>query len=143
MTIFDITRKDWKYKGIFFAECDNKELSKNSGSFFPVLPKDFIIGIMGIIYIDENNIWHSVMRLKFPSGTKQVIRRNYEKKSKENININETYILNDFYKFPMINKKWYKNPTEDIDGMLKIMEDSNMIESKKILSKEELEENDK
>jgi len=53
-----------------------------------------------------------------------------------------TYVLHDLYKMPMKNKTWYPNPTEDIDGINKILKDSDMIESFQVITGE-FHENEK
>ena len=126
--IFDLTRTDWIYKGILFAEVDNAAIDKEFNCPFPA-PKNFVVGVLGIIYVDEKGIWHGKMRLKFPSGNKQICTRDYDKEFKKNVKVNETYVLNDLYKIPMINTAWYVNPDGSPAGMLKILEETDMIES--------------
>lgn len=118
--IFEVARDDWLYKGILFAEADNKEIQDDCP-----FPKDdrFVTGIMGLIWVDEQGIWRGKIRLKFPSGNKICANVDGEK------DWNETKILTGFYKFPMINKRWYPNPDGSKEGILKIMQESNMIES--------------
>jgi hypothetical protein len=139
--IFELRRNDYKYKGILFAEIDfaeidNKEDNQQMGSPMP-MPENFIAGAMAIIWIDEKGIWHAKMRIKFPSGSKQVMSRDYLEEFKHKLNINETYVLQDLYRIPMKNKCWYPNKTEDIDGMVKILQESDMLESYKVISEEE------
>ena len=134
--VCDLTRKDWKYKGILFAEMDSSdpELVKSVGE----MPPDYVAGLMAVVYVDENGIWNAQARIKFPSGNKQVWRVEY--KNREDRQVNETLILQDFYKLPLKNKGWYLNETEDQAGMFKILQDTNMIESIRILHKGEDDE---
>lgn len=118
--IFDITRRDWKYKGVLFAEVDNNDLSDE----MEPPPNDWIAGIMLLIWTDENGIWNAKMRIKYPLGNKSVFSRSYDKDQK----VNETSILQEFYNLPMTNKKWYKNEDGTPQGILKIIEDANMID---------------
>lgn len=121
--IFVLDRDDWSYKGILFAEADVAIMFKDSG--MPPPPKEWVAGIMMMIWTDENGIWRSRIRFKYPSGNKMVASAEYGKDS------NETKILSEIYSHvPMIYKKWYKNPDGSIEGMLKILEESDMIESK-------------
>ena len=122
--IFDLTRKDWTYKGVFFGEMDNAAVD----SPFPT-PKGYVAGMMAIIWINEKGIWHMTARVKFPSGNKQVIRINYKEESNKGIKINETLILHELYKLPMINKLWCPNESGTPDGIFAILEKTDMIES--------------
>jgi len=106
--IFKLDRHDYDYKGVFFAEVD---VVSSAGDFgMPPPPKGYEAGVMGIIWTDERGCWHGKMRIKFPSGNKQVISCDFEEEFKEKVNMNETYVLNHMYKLPMINKVWRKNP---------------------------------
>jgi len=120
--IFDCTNPKHLYKGVLFAEVDNGEVKKEMNSPFPT-PKDYVAGVMAIIHVDENGIWHLTARIKFPSGNKQVIRL------QENPPCNETKLLQKFYKIPLVNKIWTPNPSGDSDGILNIIKDLDMIES--------------
>jgi hypothetical protein len=120
--IFDLTRKDYSYKGVLFAELDNKAVQLEMGDPTP-MPKGYIAGVMAIIFTNENREWHLTARIKFPSGNKQVIRLQGGKDS------NETKMLHELYKMPLIHKKWTKNPDGTPEGILKIIEDLDMIES--------------
>ena len=132
--IFVLDRDDYDYKGIFFAEVD---LGMTCEDFaMGPAPKDYVVGVMGVIWTDEKGCWHGKMRLKFPSGTKQVIESNFEKELKEGINMNETYVLNHMYKLPMINKIWRKNPDGTSEGIVKIMQDLDMVEYSRIVENE-------
>lgn len=132
--IFDLTNHNNKYKGVLFAEADNAEMDRQMGSHFPT-PKSYVAGIMAIIWVDEQGIWRAKMRIKFPSGSKQVVTKNYDEEFKSGVKVNETYILQDFYKFPMINKMWVPNPDETPDGIVKLIKDADMIESIQVVSK--------
>ena len=120
--IFDLTNKNHSYKGILFAEIDNSALQKEMGDPTP-MPRDYVAGVMAIIFTDEEGVWRLTARIKFPSGNKQVIRLEDGKDS------NETKMLQQLYKMPMIHKTWTKNPDGSPEGMLKIIEDLDMIES--------------
>lgn len=112
----------WSYKGLLFADMD---LTKAfDGEIRP--PKGFHAGFMGMIWIDENGAWHFKGRIKFPSGNKIVITRDYSSEEAEALGVEG--IIREFCTDKFINKKWYKNPTEDIDGIRKILEDADMIE---------------
>lgn len=126
--IFDLTKTDWTYKGVLFAEMDNAEVDKEMNSPFPT-PKDYVAGVMAIIAIDPDGVWHLTARVKFPSGNKQVIRKAFDEEHKNQCNINETYILQYFYRMPLKNKLWTANPDGTADGILKILEKTDMIES--------------
>lgn len=95
------------------------------------MPKGYVAGLMAIIFTDEKGEWHLTARIKFPSGNKQVIRLEGGKDS------NETKMLHQLYKMPLIHKTWTKNPDGSPEGILKIVEDLDMIESYQVF------ENDK
>ena len=132
----EIIFPDYKYKGVLFAEVDNEAVDKKMNFPFPIT-KSYIAGIIGLIWVDEKEIWHSKFRIKFPSGNKQVFSQDYDEEFKEKVNMNVTYVLHKLYKMPMKNKTWYPNPTEDIDGIIKIFKDSDMIESFKVIIEDE------
>jgi hypothetical protein len=132
--IFDLTRLDHKYKGVLFAEVDLSQVDKAMNCPFRA-PKDYVAGIMALIWEDENGIWKSKTRIKYPSGNKQVFSLEYAKEHAEGIKVNETFILHSLYKFPMINKKWYPNPKETPEGIIELMRDADMIESIKIIQR--------
>lgn len=131
--IFDLSRKDWKYKGVFFGEMDNAAVDKECNAPFPT-PKGYVAGMMAIIYTDEKGIWHLVARIKFPSGNKQVIRKAFNEKEDSNKTINETYCLQFLYKMPMINKVWTPNPSGEGWDILEIIKNLDMVESMRIES---------
>lgn len=128
--IFDLSDHDNSYKGVFFAELDVASSSKDFG--IPPPPKGYEAGIMGIIWTDKRGCWHGKMRIKFPSGNKQVISCNFEEEFKKKINMNETYVLNYMYKLPMINKVWTPNPSGKGMGIFEIIKKLDMIESIRI-----------
>ncbi len=130
--IFDCTNDQWKYKGIMFAEMDNADVTKIMGGM--EAPAGFVAGIMAMIWVDELGIWNWKMRIKFPSGNKQVVSNRFDPKKHQNLN--ETYLLKDMYRMPMIHKSWHPNPCGTADGLIKIMEDTDMIESKRIVGSE-------
>ena len=127
--IFDITNEKNIYKGVLFAELDHIEAAKKLNCPYPAPTSDYIVGILALIWVDENGVWNAKMRLKFPSGNKQVISKKYEEEHKENIHMNETYVLNHLYEMPMKNKSWHKNKSGTPQGILDILEDTDMIES--------------
>jgi|SRR3974390_1203805 len=126
--IFDLSRQDWKYKGVFFGEMDNAAVDKEMNSPFPT-PKSYVAGMMAIIWTDEKGVWHLTARIKFPSGNKQVIRKSFNQKEDSNKTINETYCLQFLYKMPMINKTWTPNPSGEGWDILEIIKKLDMIES--------------
>ena len=135
--IFDLTRKDWKYKGVFFGRIDNEVVEKKCNFSFPItsfMRNSYFVGIMAIIYMDENSKWNLVARIKFPSGKKQVIRKCFSTPEDSNKNINETYCLQFLYKFPIINKIWKNNPSGEGEGILKILINLDMIKSCRIMT---------
>lgn len=130
MTIFDLTNPDYKYKGILFAEIDNKEVFSDCP--FPI-PNESIFhgGIMAVIYVDENQIWRCTIRIKHLSGNKHVLRKEFGKES------NCTSILQTIYNLlPMKNKIWTKNQSETAEGILEIIKGLDMIESFTVLKNE-------
>lgn len=132
--IFDLSREDWDYKGIFFGELDTNAVDKEYGM---AAPKGFVAGIMAIIWVDETDTWHLSTRIKYPSGNKTVFHCAYHLEKVEGVNVNETYALNHLYKFPMTNKVWTPNPEGKAEGILKIMKDLDMIESCRVVQADE------
>ncbi len=130
--IFDLTNPDWDYRGVLFAELDNEEINKMTGYQMPAPPKDYCAGVMAIIWKDKEGFFHMKLRIKFPSGSKQVYASQYPKDS------NETIILQDIYKVPMINKCWKRNEGGTGNGIIKIIEELDMIESMHIENKTNL-----
>lgn len=130
--IFDLTNSKNNYKGVLFAEMDHLEAGRRLSCPFPPPPADYCVGIMGIIWVDEDGIWNAKIRLKFPSGNKQVICRRYDQEHKENININETYVLNDIYQMPMKHKHWLRNESGTPEGIVELIQQADMIESFRI-----------
>lgn len=112
--IFDLSRSDWVYKGIVEGEMDNVAVM---GFDMP----GYVCEYWGIIYVDEKGDWQSKSRLKFPSGNKQVISKNYGKEA------NETSILHEIYKLPFRYKNWHRNPCGTADGMFDLMEKNDLI----------------
>lgn len=129
--IFDLTNSSNKYKGVLFAEMDNSAVDKECNAPFPT-PKGYVVGVMAVIWTDKNDKWYLTARIKFPSGNKQVIKMDFSKPEYKNININETYVLQELYKLPMINKIWTPNPSGESWGILEIMQKLDMIESSTI-----------
>lgn len=128
--IFDLTDTSNKYKGILFAEIDNQEVDKEMGC---LSPKDFCVGIMALIWEDRKGVWHFKMRLKFPSGNKQVATKNFDVEFEKGIKVNETFVLHEIYRMKMINKMWLSNPEGTSEGIIKLIEDADMVESRRIL----------
>lgn len=124
-------REDCKYKGAFTALLDDDELliaALMPKFLFDIRPKDFVVEVWGVIFTDENGIWRCTFRLKFPSGTKQVIRTEF------GIDSNETKILQDIYSsLPMKEKCWVRNPKGTGNGLLEEMRKADMIESVQIM----------
>lgn len=130
--IFDLTNSKNTYKGILFAEIDTTELENSEfvkSLNLPSPPSDFCIGVMGIIWVDEQGIWNAKVRLKFPCGNKQVMSRKFDKEHIQKVNINETYVLTHIYEIPMKRKMWLKNEDGTADGILELIKKSDMIES--------------
>ena len=126
--IFDLTRQDWNYKGILFAEMDNNVIFGDMPPYMKPL-KDYVIGVMSIIWTDEKGIWRQKTRLKFPSGNKQVFEKDYGQVC------NETKVLTDIYRLGLINKTWYPNKDGTCEGILRTLEESDMIESMRVVGK--------
>src|SRR6201999_4259350 len=104
----------WKIKGILSAIADNETMERELQSPFPI-PKSYVAEIIAIIWTDENLVWQWKMRIKFPSGNKQVVSGNC------GINANETKCLHEIYKLPLTKKNWFPNPNGDIEGLIEIM----------------------
>jgi hypothetical protein len=119
------------FKGVLSAEVDNTEMDKQL--FTPIsmrAPKSYIAEVFGMIWVDKQGEWHMRMRIKFPSGNKQVIGKSYGKEA------NETLILHDMYKLPMVNKYWFPNPKGTFMALLEIMKKNDLIESSKVIIKQ-------
>lgn len=115
----------WLYKGVLTAQIDKKAVYEEVNDKEMPL-KDistYQVEVLGMIWTDEVGEWNMKMRMKFPSGNKQAFSKKYGKDS------NETFILQDMYKMPMINKRWYKNPTGDLDKLIEIMLKNDLVES--------------
>lgn len=123
--IFDLTRTDWKYKGVLFAEIDENVMFSGIGA--PPVNSDWYAGIMALIYVDEQGEWIYKQRVKFPSGNKQVGTKHFGKDSNENKIIEYMCSI-----FPMKNQIWKKNIKEDGWGIVEIIEDFDMIEDMRI-----------
>jgi hypothetical protein len=121
MIIFDLTNPLFKYKGILSAIVDIDELSRSKAC--PChSPKDSIIELIAIIWMNEKEEWNYKVRIKFPSGNKQVGGKNL------GCYCNETKCLHDIYKIvPMKDKYWFKNPCGTVNGILEILEREEMI----------------
>lgn len=133
--IFDLRRDDYSYKGVLFADLDQNAVVKMMKYPFPVL-ENYQAGLCGIIWTDENGVWNVKFRIKYSSGNKAVFSAEYSKEQAEGINVNETYCLNEIYTIPLINKIWTKNPDGTPQGILKIINDLDMIESSRIIKEQ-------
>lgn len=129
--IFDLSRTDWDYRGILFAEMDIDEMEKQMRNISPPIKQEWIAGLMMIIWIDENKEWNMKCRIKFPSGNKQIMHKNYGK------DCSETKILQELYHIPLKNKVWTRNEVGTSDGMLDIMKNLDMIESIRVVDEKE------
>lgn len=128
--LFEFTRTDYLYKGIFFGELDHLDINKQMGNVIPeIYLEAFNTGVMGSIWVDEKGIWHSKVMVRYPSGSTTILGKDYDYAAEKGIKINETYILQHIYQIPMKNKKWYPNPSGDIEGILNIMAKNDMINS--------------
>lgn len=127
--IFDLTNPNFSYKGVLFAEVDDDLVNEQSKCTFPKTSTN-CAGIMAIIWTDENESWHWKLRIKFPSGNKQVYESIFNLSAEEKELITETHLLDYLYKFPMKNKRWLKNLDGTAEGILKLIEDADMIESR-------------
>lgn len=127
--IFDLTNSKNTYKGILFAELDNNECIKRMEESFPPPPSDYCVGVIGIIWIDEQGVWNAKVTLKLPTGNKQVLSKKYDKEHFMKVNINETYVLNHIYRLPMKKKMWLKNEDGTANGILDLIKKFYMFES--------------
>jgi len=121
-TIFDLSNPKWIYKGVVSATLDHEEIMPG----FPP-PKGYIAEVIAIIWVNENSEWILKARMKFPSGNKQSYERNFGK------NANETKLLTELYLIPMKNKFWFPNVSGKGEDIIKILENNDMILSKKIV----------
>jgi hypothetical protein len=133
--IFDLSNPKHKYKGVLFAEIDNDSICEECGGM--AIPQNFVAGVMAIIWVDEENIWNVKTRFKFPSGNKQIFEKKYD--NEDSSKINETFILHDLYRFPMVNKRWFQNKDETAKGLFDLMQQADMIEYAFILPEEDNE----
>lgn len=118
--IFNFSNPNWKYKGVLSAEADYNTLEKE---WDIKQPPGYTVYIVAFIWVDEVGDWFFRVRLKFPSGHKQVYGCNMGKDS------NETLCLEEMYRFPMQKKKWIANPSGILDRLLELMKKHDMIES--------------
>lgn len=135
-TIFDLTDPDCIWKGVFFGEMDNKAIDEQiqCPTIFKT-PKGYVVGIMALIWIDKDGIWHIRARVKFPSGSKQTIQKDFN--PKEHDNLNETRLLQELYKIPIVNKQWYPNPCGTPEGIIELIQKADMVESMRITCQNE------
>lgn len=127
--IFDLTIKDCIYRGVFFGELDNDYVNGHVEDGMPKMPKEYIVGVMALIWTDPQGIWHIKTRLKFPSGNKQVVEKVFSEEVEEKKQVNETYVLQHLYKIPMVRKIWTRNPSGKPEGIVEIIKNLNMVES--------------
>lgn len=124
--IFDLSDPDCVWKGVFFGEMDNKAIDNEVQG--PIkTPNWYVVGVMALIWTDKDGIWHIRARIKFPSGSKQVIQKSFYPKEHENIN--ETRLLQELYTIPIVNKHWYPNPSGTQEGIIELIEKAGMVES--------------
>lgn len=120
----------WSYKGVLSADLDKKAAYEFMGGH--PLPQTFdrkyVVEILGFIWTDEAGEWNMKMRLKFPSGNKQAYGSQYGK------DVNETFVLQDMYRLPMINKNWFSNKDGTLDSLVKLMKEKDLIESIQIIT---------
>ena len=107
IVIFDITRRDWKYRGLLTAELDKSKFNKSN----PYRK------LSAMLWIDENNIWNAKIAIESKSGKKSTLETSF----KENPNIDEEGVLNFICKIPVKNKVWTKNPDGSIEQMYNII----------------------
>ena len=120
----------WSYKGVLSAEMDKSEVEQFAGFRTPqTVNRKYVIDIIGFIWTDETGEWNMKMRLKFPSGSKQAYGNTYGKKA------NETLVLQDMYRLPMINKNWFSNKDGTLDSLLKLMKTNDLIDSIQVRTK--------
>lgn len=124
--IFDCTRTDWQYKGIYDAILDNDAVQKEEPAFNRVA-KDYVAELMAIIWVDEKGIWTAKVRIKFPSGNKQVYTLHF------GTECNETKVLMKLWEMPSKDKHWFPNKCGTGQGILKILQDKNMIDSIRVV----------
>ncbi len=129
--IFDLTDETNNYRGVLFAEMDNAEVDKQMNSPFPT-PKEYVAGVMAVIWTDKNGGWHAKLRIKFPSENKQVISMDFTKPEYKNVKVNETFVLQQMYKMPMVKKIWTPNPSGEAMGIVDIIRDLDMVESSRL-----------
>lgn len=117
--IFDLSREDWKYKGIIEGELDCMKMFD-----FPcmVLPRNYEVEFWAIIYTDENDIWHLRGRNKFPSGSKQSFSKEFGKDCKPTDILS---FVNSMFPFKRV--KWHRNDPETGDALLELMKREDLI----------------
>lgn len=116
---------DCSYKGVLSAEMDKYAVE----DFFQLprqsltLDKSWIVEILGFIWTDPQGEWHMKIRLKFPSGNKQVFGKSF------GIDSTEEEVLEDIYKLPMVNKRWFQNKVGTVTSLFELLKEKDMIES--------------
>jgi hypothetical protein len=123
--IFELDEREGDtYKGVFFAEFDNDFVCDMAG--MPPMPKEFVAGVMALIWIDKDGEWQMRGRTKFPSGSKQVYAHSFGKDS----SVEE--VITFINKLPLKNQLWTPSPNGTVDSIVKIMRDLDMVESERI-----------
>ena len=121
-TIFDFRNEAWKIKGVLSAIVDLAEVEKQMDAPPEMkLPNEFEAELIAFIWSDENEEWHSKLRIKFPTGKKKVFFRSFGKDA------NETKCLHEIYQLPLKDNFWFPNPSGTIQGILEIMKKEGLI----------------
>lgn len=131
-TIFEFDDcENTTFKGVLSADLDKGEVEKHFGIRMPqAISRKYVVDVFGMIWVDKQGEWHMRMRLKFPSGNKQAFGSSYGKDA------NETLVLHDMYKLPMVNKHWFPNPKGTFMSLLEIMKQNDLIEYAKVIIKQ-------
>lgn len=130
--IFVIDREDYNYRGVLFSELDNETCSSMPDCPHQ-FPEHYCVGVLALIWTDENGLWHAKVRLKFPSGNKQVYELDFAKEMLEGIQIDEEYILSRICAIPMKHINYRRNKWGTPAGILEILRDSDWVESEKVV----------
>ena len=122
MAIFEFKEDGSIYHGVFFAELDNQGVLDVMNDTFHEPPTDYVAGLMACIWTNNNGKINLKIRIKFPSGNKQV----YEIKLENDETIENA--VNIIRRFPLKKDTWYPNSDGSLHSLLKIINDANMIE---------------
>lgn len=115
MAIFEFDRDDWKYLGVFFGIFDIakfssvKELQEKSP------------GILGIIWINENEDCIARLRFKNTDGNKIAFESNYGK------NHDISFILDEVKK-GIKGFEWYPNEDKTLQGLINLFKSNPWVE---------------